>query len=154
MANNPYRFENAGERWWQKPLAKTVHGIMRAELAVLKIELSPDEEGAWLKSRNPKRGTERVERISEGKYKTTARRMPGFVSNFLANVYESPELTSGCPDLVIWKESGETFRFVEVKCPHWDRLSKIQEQFITYARSQGIEAMVVEWVFEDHEMNT
>jgi hypothetical protein len=58
-------------------------------------------------------------------------------------------LAKGCPDLVIWNASLEQFRFVEVKCPLWDRPSNEQNEFMAYARSRGVSAEIVEWVFED-----
>jgi len=36
-------------------------------------------------------------------------------------------------------------RFVEVKCPHWDRVSKEQVAFIQVAEEQGVNTKIAEW---------
>jgi len=38
---------------------------------------------------------------------------------------------------------------VEVKCPKWDRPSIEQEKFIFYANERGIQAVIIEWYFEE-----
>ena len=53
----------------------------------------------------------------------------------------------GAPDLVLWNESARTVRFVEVKCPHWDRPSAEQLKFLGAAEEQGVATSIAEWEF-------
>lgn len=67
---------------------------------------------------------------ANGKYVTRRISLPDFVSETLKRTYEAAEVKRGCPDLVIWNEDSKQVRFVEVKCPHWDRPTKEQELFL------------------------
>ena len=140
-------FQRANAKWWQKPLVEVNGAALPAELAVLQLEKEDCEDGVWINSRGTTSGVVALEQVA-GKFKVVRRTLPNVVSKFLKEAYRSPSLARGCPDLVIWNTSSAKFRFVEVKCPLWDRPSKEQDEFMTYARLQGIAAEIVEWVFE------
>ena len=148
-----YVFQNAHEKWWQKPLVRVNGQAMPAELAVLAAELRGDEKGMWINSRGTKTGVSSIKRRS-GTIKTVRERFPSLIAEFLEEVYESTSLAKGCPDLVIWNKESYAFRFVEVKCPKWDRPSKEQSDFIVYANERGISATIVEWLFEEDANTT
>ena len=141
-------FQNAQEKWWQKPLVLIDGEVLPAELAVLQLELRNSEEGVWINSRGLKPGVSALKQVA-GTFQTIRKPLPDAVSRFLAEMYESTDLMKGCPDLVIWNTSSGKFRFVEVKCPLWDRPSKEQADFIDCVRARGIEAEIVEWIFEE-----
>lgn len=82
--------------------------------------------------------------------KTIRRPLPPQVANTLQQLYSLTGLSEGCPDLIIWNTSTMKIRFVEVKCPHWDRPTKGQEVFMRTAAGQRIATSIVEWEFEDH----
>jgi len=52
-------------------------------------------------------------------------------------------------DLVAWNKSTKVLRFIEVKCPHWDRQSPEQLAFANLAQEQGISVNVAEWEFDE-----
>ena len=141
-------FRNANEKWWRKPLVMSDAGPLPAELAILAREIKHGEDGVWINSRSTTTGVCGLSR-KVGKVETIRKELPDFISVFLASVYENEKLSSGCPDLVIWNNETRAFRFVEVKCPLWDRPTKQQYQFMAFAASEGIETMISEWVFED-----
>ena len=127
-----YKFQNSHERWWQKPLVRTTSGPLPAELAVLRLELKDGEDGVWINSRGTKTGVCDLESV-DGKFKTVRKNFPESVSSFLSDTYKSTVLAKGCPDLVVWNLESEVFRFIEVKCPKWDRLANEQVAFIAHA---------------------
>jgi len=141
-------FQRAGEKWWQKPLVDANGAALPAELVVLQLEKDDCEDGVWINSRGTTSGVVSLKRVG-GKFRTVRKALPDVISKFLREAYRCPSLAKGCPDLVIWNASSEQFRFVEVKCPLWDRPSKEQNEFMAYARSYGVAAEIVEWVFED-----
>jgi hypothetical protein len=47
-------------------------------------------------------------------------------------------LAKGALDLVVWNESTQQVRFIEVKCPHWDCPSAEQRRFLKVAKARGI----------------
>lgn len=143
-----YIFEKSESRWWQKPLVQSRHGLIPAELAVLYLELEDDEEGVWINSRGTKTGVRSLE-LHDGRFTTVRQRLSAPVSQFLKKAYQKERLARGCPDIVIWKLDSPEFRFVEVKCPLWDRLSKEQVEFIAYSEGRGISTAVAQWVFEE-----
>ena len=144
-------FGKAEEKWWQKPLVLMNDAVLPAELAVLQLEKGDGEDGVWINSRGTTSGVTGLERVS-GKLRTVRKDLPDAVSTFLIEAYRSTSLAKGCPDLVIWNTSSMDFRFVEVKCPVWDRPTKEQNEFMAYARSLGVGAEIVEWVFEKDEL--
>jgi len=83
----------------------------------------------------------------EGKTRTVRRQLPEFVSRALDEIYRDAQLARGCPDLVIWNPNTSTVRLVEIKCPHWDRPSREQKEFMLTAEKKGIVTQVVEWEF-------
>ena len=142
------RFERAPERWWNKPLVSISGRILTAELAVLEAELGPGESGAWMNSRGTTTGA--VDLIVSGTrpaFKTRRIGLPDFVSSVLRDIYKQANLKWGCADLVIWNAASREMRLVEVKCPHWDKLSREQRIFLQVAEEMGIESSVVEWEF-------
>jgi VRR-NUC domain-containing protein len=141
-------FRNAHKKWWQKPLIETGRGVLPAELAILKLELGEAEDGVWINSRGTKTGVYDLEYI-DGKFQTIRKELPELVTRFLVDTYKSKALAKGCPDLVIWDIESESFRFVEVKCPRWDRLGKEQIAFIAHAKEKGIGTTIAEWIFEE-----
>jgi VRR-NUC domain-containing protein len=80
-----------------------------------------------------------------GKYSTLRVQLPPFVAKALATLYQESGLLRGCPDLVIWNSTDETLRLVEVKCPHWDKPSRHQDEFMKVAASMGIPTSIAEW---------
>lgn len=118
-----------------------------AELAVLYLSLCEAEKGVWMNSRST-RVTDLIRDKQTGKFKTVRAQLPGFVSKVLESFYARPEIKRGVFDLVIWNEERQTARFVEVKCPHWDRLTPEQAVFVDIAEEMGTETSVVEWEFD------
>ena len=82
-------------------------------------------------------------------YQTIRIGIPEFVSKAIEMLYAKSELSKGCPDLVIWNERESTIRFVEVKCPHWDRAFPEQLKFMHVAEENGIGTKIVEWEFQN-----
>lgn len=138
---------DGGQRWWNKPLVKYRGRLVPAELAILAIELRAEESGLWLNSRGTKSGVVDLLCSKQGKYQTSRLPLPAFVAIFIERMYRAANVKKGCPDLVIWNAKTERIRFVEVKCPHWDRPSAEQKKFISAAESEGIAAKIVEWEF-------
>jgi hypothetical protein len=68
-------------------------------------------------------------------------------SDRLLGSYARAGVAKGAPDLVIWSEAGTHIRFVEVKCPDWDRPSEDQRLFHEAVRSLGSQCAIVEWRF-------
>ena len=145
------QFEPAGTKWWNKPLVSYRGKNLPAELAVLQTELQFEEAGVWLNSRGIKTGVSDLLRAEledgEYKYKTLRIAIPDFVSDAIRLAYSASGLAKGCPDLVIWNSSTLGIRFVEVKCPHWDKVSKEQSDFIQVAKEQGVSTKIAEWEF-------
>jgi hypothetical protein len=142
------RFERSSTIWWQKPLVRVGGRPLPAELAILEAELAPDEGGAWLNSRGTRSGAVDLLEVEPGRYKTRRTRLPRFVSDTLVSLYESTGLSKGAPDLVIWSTRTEAIRFVEVKCPHWDKQSPEQLEFLQAASERGIPTSIAEWEFQ------
>jgi hypothetical protein len=145
MPSDCLQFRDSGKRWWQKPLVVVQGTVVPAELAVLRSELDQGEEGLWLNSRGLTTGvTDLVvdTRMRTG-YRTVRVTLPSEVSDILRHLYQSSGLVKGCPDLVIWK--GLKVRLVEVKCPHWDKPSAEQQQFLAVATAAGLPSKIVEW---------
>lgn len=145
------QFTRAGIRWWQKPLVDTDGQYLPAELAVLREVREPGEEGWWLNSRGTKTGVVDLRSTDDG-FATRRRELPPAVSSLLAEFYEDPRVTKGVFDLVLWHPTSERIRFVEVKCPHWDRPSKAQLLFARLAEARGVETEAVEWEFAGHAL--
>ena len=143
------KFESGKCKWWNKPLVIYSGRLLPAELVVLSMELRPGETGAWLNSRGSASGVADLVGPMKGKYSTKRVPVPTFVSEQLKRMYSQANVKRGCPDLVIWNPETEHVRLVEVKCPHWDRPSREQKQFIHAAESSGILAKIVEWEFKE-----
>ena len=142
------RFEQATERWWNKPLVSLSGRILPAELAVLEADLAPGESGAWMNSRGTTTGaTDLILTGTRPAFKTRRIRLPEFVSSVLRDIYKKANLRWGCADLVIWSTASCEVRLVEVKCPHWDKPSREQRIFLQVAEEMGLESSVVEWEF-------
>lgn len=142
-----YIFKPSNEKWWQKPLVETATGNLPAELVILQLELGEGEEGAWLNSRSRGSGVSAIS-SDNGNIRTIRIDLPEPVSSFLAEVYALWGHSRGRPDLVLWDRRTLEFRFVEVKCPVWDRPTKEQVEFMSYAESCGIATKISTWVFE------
>jgi hypothetical protein len=143
------RLERSAHRWWQKPLARFDNRDLPAELVVLFRERGELEAGAWLNSRGITTGTVDLLRDESGKFKSVREALPAFVRSKLQNLYEENALSKGAPDLVLWNSTSGEVRFVEVKCPHWDRPSFSQIQFHRAAEASGCSVKIVEWEFHD-----
>ena len=143
------RFIRSDQRWWNKPLVNEAGEELPAELIILRSLLRPGEEGAWMNSRGRKSGVVALEWGTKGSAKTIRRNLPDFVARALGEIYEEAHLSRGCPDLVIWNLSTQRIRLVEVKCPHWDRPSNDQQEFMRVAGARGIPTEVVEWEFAE-----
>lgn len=140
-------FKASNQKWWQKPLVETATGNLPAELVILQLEREEGEEGVWLNSRSRKSGVSAISYDDE-EFRTIRTDLPEPVSSFLEEVYGLSEHSRGWPDLVIWDRHSLKFRFVEVKCPVWDRPTKEQTAFMSYAESRGIATKIATWVFE------
>ena len=143
------RLDRSAHRWWQKPLARFNNRDLPAELVVLIGELRESEGGAWLNSRGVTSGTVDLIREESGKFKSVREPLPAFVSAKLRDLYTRTGLSKGAPDLVLWGTITEEVRFVEVKCPHWDRPSGAQLEFHRAAETSGCSVKIVEWEFRD-----
>jgi hypothetical protein len=86
----------------------------------------------------------------DGKFKTRRERLPEFVSDLPRGLYASTGLSKGAPGLVLWNAAERAIRFVEVKCPHWDRPSQEQLKFLAAAEERGVATSIAEWEFTDH----
>lgn len=144
-------FKRSANRWWQKPLVDIEGRELPAELVVLEIELQPGEAGAWLNSRGVSSGTIGLTLDKSGKLKTVRMRLPKFVAEKLQQLYAASRLSKGAPDLVLWNDRTQAVRFVEVKCPDWDRPSPEQVQFHRIAEATGCRVDIVEWRFTHSE---
>ena len=142
------QFESAGCKWWRKPLVLHDERTLPAELAILALELRAGESGVWLNSRSLDSGVADLVSTKLGEFKTKRIPLPAFVSEQLKQLYLKTNVKKGCPDLVIWNLKAMLMRLVEVKCPHWDRPSQEQNQFIEAAELSGIRAKIVEWEFQ------
>lgn len=91
-----------------------------------------------MNSRGVASGTRELTRDSTGKFKTRRIHLPTFVSARLRSLYEASGLSKGAPDLIIWNTGDSSVRFVEVKCPHWDRPSEEQLRFLRVAEAAGV----------------
>jgi hypothetical protein len=141
------QLEKSTCRWWQKPLVNLSGKLLPAELVVLNRELQDGEKGVWLNSRGTTSGVVDLLSLPNEKFKTVRIELPELISHALSSLYKTTGLYKGIPDLVIWNEVSMSIRFVEVKCPHWDFLSKEQNYFINAANKQGIATSIVEWEF-------
>jgi hypothetical protein len=139
-------FTNSNERWWKKPLVIHKGKILPAELAILDIELQRHEKGVWLNSRGSRSGVIDLVKRKE-KYKSIRVMLPKYISEIIEEIYKSTSRRKGCPDLIIWNDQNGTIRFVEVKCPLWDRLREGQDEFINIAKGMGLSTKIVEWEF-------
>lgn len=142
------RFNRSPHRWWQKPLVEFKGRDLPAELVILGLELRKGENGAWLNSRGTDSGTIDLVRDSTGKFKSVRAPLPERVRLHLERLYSETGLRKGAPDLVVWDSSMSSVRFVEVKCPHWDRPSTEQLEFHRAAKAAGSDVVIVEWEFE------
>jgi len=145
-----YRFRKAQERWWNKPLTISLDFPIPAEIAILRDQIKTGEEGVWMNSRGIKSGVERVEKyIQEETFrlKTIRLNLPVFVSETISKIYETTGLKKGCPDLIIWNNTSQIIRFIEVKCPHWDKPSDEQDKFLQEIKDNGMSAEIIEWEF-------
>ena len=143
------RFNRSGVKWWQKPLVIYEGKPLPAELAILYHTLRPGESGAWLNSRGTKTGVTGFRELQDGKFKTTRTELPPIVRNCLKAFYSDPEISKGVYDLVIWNTGESQIRFVEVKCPHWDKLTLEQKRFAKHAARKKIMTSIAEWEFID-----
>jgi len=122
---------------------------MPAELAVLNLSLRDKEAGVWLNSRGKKTGVIDLNEITAGKFETVRFDLPKHVQQCLKSFYDNPEVSKGVYDLMLWSTESDRIRFIEVKCPHWDKPTKEQEVFSGLAREKGIETSIAEWEFSD-----
>jgi hypothetical protein len=141
-------FQNSNEKWWQKPLVSFRGSIIPAELAILRIELNQNEDGVWINSRSGKSGVINLLKINH-KFITIRKIIPKIVENKLEEIYKKTTSRNGFPDLVIWNRKTFTIRFVEVKCPLWDKVRAGQEEFIKIANEMGLFVKIAEWEFEN-----
>jgi len=139
----------AHSKWWNKPLVSEGGRKLPAELVILNRSLMPGENGAWLNSRGTKTGAVDLVEISPGEFKTIRNELPEFVQECLKSFYSRPDVAKGIYDLVAWNQSTKVLRFIEVKCPHWDRQSPEQLAFANLAQEQGISVNVAEWEFDE-----
>jgi len=144
------KFRRSDKKWWRKPLVLKNGKSLPAELAVLHLSLIEGEQGAWLNSRSTTTGVKDLQEISSGKFKTLRLLLPGYVKECLRSFYDLPNVSKGVFDLVIWRPFDCRIRFVEVKCPHWDKPTVEQLEFAELAKKQGILTKIVEWEFDDN----
>jgi len=135
------------KKWWQKPLAEENGKYLPAELVVLKRVIRKGEDGAWLNSRGTKTAVIDLVQDEKGNFRTVRISLPAYVHECLEQLYAHPEVAKGVFDLVIWRDSDQAIRFVEVKCPHWDRLTPEQKRFSELANDRHIETGIAEWEF-------
>ena len=143
----PRQYPKSTEIWWQKPLVECLPNPKPAELVVLRDELRTGESGAWLNSRSTTSAVVDLVRRPDGGFQTVRVNLPAYLSEVLSELYEITGLTKGAPDLVVWSEADRGIRFIEVKCPHWDRVSVEQSTFLHAATQRGCATSVVEWEF-------
>jgi len=141
------RFTRPPDKWWQKPLANVQGRSIPAEVAVLKGELRADESGAWLNSRGTRSGVVDLVPTAREEFKTQRVPLPEHAAAVLESLLTETGLSKGVPDLIIWSSRTQSVRFVEVKCPHWDRPTREQSVFLQAASARGIESRIVEWEF-------
>lgn len=146
-----FQLGRSEKTWWQKPLAFVDEKFLPAELVVLRYVLRDGEEGAWLNSRGTKTAVVDLVQEPDGRFRTVRVPLPGYVQECLTSFYAHPEVAKGVFDLVIWRPFDLAVRFVEVKCPHWDRLTAEQQRFSELAHEQNIKTEIVEWEFEGRE---
>jgi len=120
--------------------------VLTAELAVLASELNEGKQGVWLNSRSCTSGVTDLVRCGP-LFMACRVSLPPFVTSTLENLYSMANVSKGCPDLIIWHTQAQRIRFVEVKCPHWDRVSAEQDCFITASSAVGVSTKIVEWEF-------
>ena len=108
------QFKPAGTKWWNKPLVNYRGKNLPAELAVLQIDLQPDEQGVWLNSRGITTGVSGLLRTDTqgSEYKTQRIEIPDYESNPLKTLYSATGLKNGSTDLVIWNKSTYSIRIV------------------------------------------
>jgi len=145
------RLVKANVTWWRKPLVLVDGRCLPAELAVLSQTLRDGEDGAWINSRGTDTAAVDLIRRPDGKFATVRAKLPDFVQERLKSFYDHPEVAKGVFDLVIWHISDKKVRFVEVKCPHWDRPTPEQKRFAELANEWGIETHIAEWEFVSGE---
>ena len=80
-------------------------------------------------------------------FKTQRVQLTEHVAAVLESLLTETGLSKGVPDLIIWSSRTQSVRFVEVKCPHWDRPTHEQSVFRQAASARGIESRIVEWEF-------
>jgi hypothetical protein len=110
--------------------------------------MMPGETGVWLNSRSLRSGVVGLVVDPKGAFRTIRAVLPDFVREKLQAIYSATGLVRGCPDLVVWDPVKTTVRPIEVKCPHWDKPSLEQTQFMSAAETQGIVTAIAEWEFE------
>ena len=139
--------------WWQKPLIMEGDKSLPAELVILNRMMEYDEEGAWLNSRGTTTGVYDLIEYEPGKFRTIRCNLPDFVQGCLRTFYDHPDIDKGVFDLVLWRNSDKRIRFIEVKCPHWDRQTPEQISFSEVVRERGIKTEVVEWEFDSEPIS-
>ncbi|MEQ1822181.1 MAG: VRR-NUC domain-containing protein [Fimbriimonadaceae bacterium] len=147
-------FDDPGVKWWNKRLVLSEGIVTTAELAVLGLSLSSREEGLWLNasglgwlSRGKELSGVTGLRATASGYETERALLPLFVADTIRAIYVRAGVGKGCPDLVVWSSLDGSVRFIEVKCPRWDRVLDHQERFMEAARSFGVGVEVVNWSF-------
>lgn len=126
--------------------------MLTAELAVLTCDLAEDEEGLWMNSRSRTSGVKDLAPCMVGSdiaFRAVRASLPVFAVSLLERLFAAAHVAKGCPDLVIWCSVPQSIRLVEVKCPHWDTVSREQECFMFAAAALGIPAKTMEWEFAD-----
>jgi hypothetical protein len=141
------KLSRSEKTWWQKPLAEVEGRYLPAELVVLQHEVREGECGAWLNSLGIKTGVIDLAEDRDGRFKTVRITLPKYVQECLKEIYSHPELSKGVYDLVIWNDSEQTIRFVEVKCPQWDHQTAQQKRFSELANERNIQTDIAEWKF-------
>ena len=81
-------------------------------------------------------------------YHTRRKAIPEFVARSLKTIYQTANLKSGCPDLVIWHRQHKRLRLVEVKGPE-DRIGDEQRRFMRVTGRHRIATKMVKWEFRD-----
>lgn len=142
-------FKRSRYNWWRKPLVRILERDLPAELVILAEETSQTESGAWLNSRGTNSGVIDLEMDHTGRLKSVRTALPKFVTARLKQVYSEAGALKGIPDLVLWSKAGRYVRFVEVKCPEWDRASPEQMHVHAICRSMGCAVEIAEWRFLD-----
>jgi hypothetical protein len=67
------------------------------------------------------------------------------VQSCLRSFYHHPKVTKGAYDLVLWRIANQRIRFIEVNCPHWDKITVEQQRFAELAKERGKLKEVIEW---------